>query len=60
MRFSERGNSYWRNSRDSDLAVSRDSDLAVFRGSGSGSREMYTVICSDCGVETEVPFKPIE
>ncbi|NHK30809.1 MAG: DNA-directed RNA polymerase [Asgard group archaeon] len=21
-------------------------------------REMYKVTCSDCGVETEVPFKP--
>lgn len=23
-------------------------------------REMYKAICSDCGVETEVPFKPTE
>ena len=23
-------------------------------------REMYKAICSDCGAETEVPFKPTE
>ncbi|KKH49750.1 hypothetical protein EO95_17890 [Methanosarcina sp. 1.H.T.1A.1] len=28
-----------------------------FRGN-SGPREMHTAVCSDCGVETEVPFKP--
>ena len=28
------------------------------RGGGSGSRQMYPVVCSNCGVETEVPFKP--
>jgi len=29
------------------------------RGGGfSRQREMHTVTCSDCGVETEVPFKP--
>ncbi|WP_048125580.1 CxxC-x17-CxxC domain-containing protein [Methanosarcina lacustris] len=28
-----------------------------FRGN-SGPREMYKATCSDCGVETEVPFKP--
>ncbi len=26
----------------------------------SAPREMHKVICSDCGAETEVPFKPIE
>jgi hypothetical protein len=28
-----------------------------FRGN-SGPREMTKVTCSDCGVETEVPFRP--
>jgi CxxC-x17-CxxC domain-containing protein len=28
-----------------------------FRGN-SGPREMHKATCSDCGVETEVPFKP--
>jgi len=28
--------------------------------SNSGPREMTKVTCSDCGVETEVPFKPTE
>ena len=26
----------------------------------SGPREMTKVTCSDCGVETEVPFRPTE
>ncbi|MEM4267165.1 MAG: CxxC-x17-CxxC domain-containing protein [Candidatus Nanoarchaeia archaeon] len=25
-----------------------------------GPREMHKTVCSDCGAETEVPFKPIE
>lgn len=25
-----------------------------------GPREMHKVTCSECGTETEVPFKPIE
>ena len=32
-------------------------------GGGSGGfvkRTMHKVTCSDCGQETEVPFKPIE
>ena len=32
------------------------------RGGGGGgqgrSREMHSVICAECGMETEVPFKP--
>ncbi|KKG12218.1 CxxC-x17-CxxC domain-containing protein [Methanosarcina sp. 2.H.A.1B.4] len=32
----------------------RDSD----RGGFGATREMYKVTCSDCGIETEVPFKP--
>lgn len=27
-------------------------------GSGRGPRQMFTVVCSSCGVETEVPFQP--
>jgi len=30
------------------------------RDSFQGPREMHTVTCSDCGVETQVPFKPSE
>ena len=26
----------------------------------SGPKEMHEAICSDCGKETEVPFKPVE
>ena len=29
------------------------------RNSG-GRREMFTVICAECGCETQVPFKPSE
>ncbi|MCR4335201.1 MAG: DNA-directed RNA polymerase [archaeon] len=27
---------------------------------GGGSREMHKATCSDCGKETEVPFKPAD
>ena len=27
-------------------------------GGGYGPREMFPVTCSNCGVETEVPFRP--
>lgn len=30
------------------------------RGFSSGPREMFKATCSDCGQETEVPFKPME
>jgi CxxC-x17-CxxC domain-containing protein len=30
------------------------------RGFSSRPREMSTVKCSDCGAETQVPFKPTE
>jgi len=29
-----------------------------FRRDFGGPREMHKVTCSDCGQETEVPFKP--
>ena len=36
-------------------------DRRSFGGRGSfGPREMSKATCSDCGQETEVPFKPIE
>ena len=28
------------------------------RGYDRGPREMHDVTCADCGVETQVPFKP--
>ncbi len=55
MGFNDRGNSYRGGNRGS-----RDSNRGGFRGGNSGPREMHKVICSDCGVETEVPFKPTE
>jgi CxxC-x17-CxxC domain-containing protein len=27
-------------------------------GGGSGPRQMYPVVCADCGQQTEVPFQP--
>ncbi|NLV22993.1 MAG: zinc-binding protein, partial [Syntrophomonadaceae bacterium] len=27
--------------------------------SNRGPREMFKAVCADCGVETEVPFKPV-
>ncbi|MEX0786338.1 MAG: CxxC-x17-CxxC domain-containing protein [Dehalococcoidia bacterium] len=27
-------------------------------GGGYGSREMYTVVCAECGQNAEVPFEP--
>ncbi|AKB74204.1 hypothetical protein MSLAZ_0943 [Methanosarcina lacustris Z-7289] len=57
MGFNDRGNSYRGGSS------SRDSNRGGgggFRGGNSGPREMTKVTCSDCGVETEVPFKPTE
>ncbi len=27
-------------------------------GGGYGSRQMYSVVCADCGQQTEVPFQP--
>ena len=53
MAFNDRRNS----SRGGSRGSSRDGG---FRGNSSGPREMTKVICSDCGVETEVPFKPNE
>jgi CxxC-x17-CxxC domain-containing protein len=64
MSFNDRGNSSRgrnsnRGSRDSSHG-SRDSNRGGFRGGNSGPREMTKVTCSDCGIETEVPFKPTE
>jgi len=27
-------------------------------GNGRGDRQMFSVVCDDCGNETEVPFRP--
>lgn len=36
----------------------RDRDRDRPRSSGGGSREMHDVVCTDCGAQTQVPFKP--
>ena len=41
----------------------RCKDCRQNRRSGNGSkgpREMFTATCAECGIETEVPFKPVE
>jgi CxxC-x17-CxxC domain-containing protein len=56
MAFNDRGNSFRGGNRDSN----RGGGGGGFGGGNSGPREMTKVTCSDCGVETEVPFKPTE
>ncbi|MEK6934579.1 MAG: CxxC-x17-CxxC domain-containing protein [Nanoarchaeota archaeon] len=34
--------------------------MAYGRQNFDGPREMHKVVCSDCGAETEVPFKPAD
>lgn len=31
-----------------------------FNGNGSFERQKFQTVCSDCGKECEVPFKPME
>ncbi len=33
-------------------------DRKGFRNRGFGEREMHDIKCSDCGQDTQVPFKP--
>lgn len=60
MGFNDRGNSYRGGNRDSNRSGGGSNHGGGFRGGSSGPREMHKVTCSDCGVETEVPFKPTE
>ena len=57
MSFNDRGNSF--RGRDSNRG-NRDNNRGGYRGGNSGPRAMYPAVCSDCGVETQVPFKPTE
>jgi len=38
----------------------RKGDFSRGRGFDRGPREMHKAICSECGKECEVPFKPTE
>lgn len=39
----------------------REEKMAGFRGGfNRGPRKMYKAVCSECGKECEVPFKPTE
>ncbi|MGB9928293.1 MAG: CxxC-x17-CxxC domain-containing protein [Methanosarcina sp.] len=55
MAYNDRGNPF--RGRDSNRG-SRDNSRGGYQGGNSGPREMHKTKCSDCGVETEVPFKP--
>ena len=36
----------------------REARRSQQRGFGMGTREMYPVVCAECGTETTVPFRP--
>lgn len=57
MSFNDRGSSF--RGRDGNRG-NRDNNRGGFRGGNGGPREMHSAVCSDCGVETQVPFKPTE
>ena len=38
--------------------MNRDEEYGRRRNFDRPPREMHTVVCSDCGKETQVPFKP--
>ncbi len=40
------------------MSYNRDDNRSNFRG--NYQRQMYKATCSECGKETEVPFKPKE
>ncbi len=43
------------------LVIKQEEEVMGYRDFGNqGPRQMYTATCSDCGKETEVPFKPAE
>ena len=43
--------------RDCREARKRERNMGRSRGNGH-PRQLYKVICAECGVETEVPFQP--
>lgn len=38
--------------------ATRNSGRGSFSGGGASKRQMFPVICAQCGKETEVPFEP--
>ncbi|MEW5897159.1 MAG: CxxC-x17-CxxC domain-containing protein [Nanoarchaeota archaeon] len=50
------------NDRGSERGFRGGGDRGGFRGPRRdfGPREMHQAVCSDCGQECEVPFKPTE
>ncbi len=43
--------------RDCRGARKRERNTGSFRGNGQ-TRQLYAVICAECGAETQVPFQP--
>lgn len=41
-----------------ECRAARKQQRGGMRNSGGQQREMHSVICAECGVETQVPFKP--
>ncbi len=48
------------NKFDGNSGQRRFSGNSGFRRDNFGPREMHKVICSDCGQDCEVPFKPMK
>jgi CxxC-x17-CxxC domain-containing protein len=46
--------------RKEKLVMSYGQNSGGSRRYDSGPREMHKIKCSDCGAESEVPFKPTE
>ena len=44
--------------RCSSCRQARKADRGQGGGYGSSSRQMYPVVCAECGQQTEVPFEP--
>ena len=40
------------------MGASRGGGGSYGGGGGGGQREMFSVVCSECGQQTEVPFQP--
>ena len=52
------GKGYTDPKRCPDCRQARKAERGGGGGGGYGPRQMFPVTCSECGVETEVPFQP--
>lgn len=42
-----------------ECRAARKRQRSGFSNGRTGTREMFTVTCAECGAETQVPFKPV-